>query len=90
MDGLPVGFVAAVEPAGVSVAAGEAVGVAGSALFLSSGDGAVLAGVAEVNALDCAHDVSAKRKTMLAASARRFIVVESLLGLSQNQVIDSH
>jgi hypothetical protein len=34
--------------------------------------------------------VSAKRMTMLAASARRFIVVESLLGLSQNQVIDSH
>jgi len=62
-----------------------------SSFCLTSGEGvAVLDGVAEVNALDCAHAWDAKSRSMLAASARRFIIVESLLGLSQNHGFASH
>jgi hypothetical protein len=67
------------------VAAGEAAAAGGVAAFLSVDEG-----VAEVNALDCAHAVSARRRTTVAARGRRFIMVESLLGLSQNHGIASH
>ena len=80
---MPIGFAGAgdvvVVPVGVFVAAGVAAAAGGGddvAAFLSSGVGVDdRDGVAEVNALDCAHTVSAKRTTKLAASARRFIVV---------------
>jgi hypothetical protein len=78
--GLPAGFAIREEPAGVFAAAGEAVAAGGAEAFLSSGEGVdVREGGAEDNALDCAHEVNAMRAMMVPASARRFIIVESLL-----------
>ena len=57
------------------VAVGVVVAVGGSLDFFSLVEGT---GVADVNALDCAHDGSANRKTTAMANARRFIFVESL------------
>ena len=59
---------------------------ADSLAFFSSGE--EVAGVAEVNALDCAHDGRANRKTTAMANARHFILVESLPGrLNSNQLL---
>ena len=61
---------------GVCVAVGVVEAAGESLLFFSLLEGVV--GVAVVNALDCAHDGSANRKTTAMANARRFIFVESL------------
>jgi hypothetical protein len=60
---------------GVWVAVGVVVAVGGSLDLFSLLEGT---GVADVNALDCAQDGSANKKTTAMATARRFIFVESL------------
>lgn len=47
-------------------------------------------GVDDVDGVDWARDKGAKEKIKTAASARGFIVLESLLGLSQNYGAGSH
>jgi hypothetical protein len=61
---------------GVCVGAGLVEVAGGSLVFFSFVEG--IAGVADVNALDCARNVRANRKTTAMADARRFILVESL------------
>ena len=61
---------------GERVAAGVVDGVGGSLAFFSVVDGT--AGVADVNALDCAHEGSANKYITAMANARRFIFLESL------------
>jgi hypothetical protein len=71
----------------VYVAVGVFGDVDGSFALFSVVEGT--AGVAEVNALDCAHDGNANKKTTAMANARRFIFVESLPGRpSSNCYVD--
>ena len=68
------------------MAAGVVEAPGSSLLFFSLVEGT--AGVADVNALDCAHDGKANRKTTAMANARRFILVEVSPGrLNSNQLL---
>ena len=68
---------------GVVVAVGVVEAAGCSLPFFSFVEG--IAGVADVNALDCARDGRANRKTTAMANARRFILVESLPWSSEFQ-----
>jgi len=61
----------------------------GSLPFLSVVEGvAVVAGVADVKALDCAQHGSVNKQTRAMANARRFIFLESLPGRqNSNQLL---